>query len=52
VDDEPAPGELAGVLDDRVRRADIDAHDLLELVRKRAVELADVDLGGRSVNEG
>jgi hypothetical protein len=34
---EPAPGDLAGVLDHGVGRPDIETHDLLEPARERSI---------------
>ena len=36
------PRDLARVLDHRVGRAHVETHDLLEALRERAVELADL----------
>lgn len=44
--DEPTPGELTGVLNDHVRRAHVESHDLLQPLGQELIQLTDIDRTG------
>ena len=44
--DEPTPGELTSVLDDHVRRAYVESHDLLQPLGQELIQLTDIDRAG------
>ena len=44
--DEPTPGELTGILDDHVRRAYVESHDLLQPLGQELIQLTDIDRTG------